>query len=112
MFTTYMSRSNIAQYKRVFDAALSKVDKNSMYGKRLLKEYASLLYAELESDMWDMSKGKRLNANEKKIYEQRIENWRNKIKQTSVGVLSESGISVDDYYQHYTRAIKTLSGNN
>jgi hypothetical protein len=112
VFTTYLSPRNIGRYKQIFDQALNRVDNNSPYSKRLLKEYSALLYAELENDRWEMSKVKSLSVDKRNACQQRIENWRNKVKQTSVEVLSESRTPVEDYYQQYKQQLKTISVNN
>ncbi len=109
IFKTYLSRDNFKEYQSLFEAAFLKVNKNSIYGKRILKEYAMLLYAELEHDMMDLGNGKRLNHTEAKKWDIKLENWKTIIMNSGIKHLSESGITIQDYYNHYKNAVIKLS---
>ncbi len=108
MFATYLSHDNLLRYKQLFEDALGGVQNNSLYKERLIKEYAALLYAELENNVSEMSKGTKVSLEQRRIYQQQIEKWITLVKQTTIKTLSVSGISVNDYYEHYQRALKFL----
>jgi len=97
----YLSQANIDNYKAIFQQALSKVDTSTLYGQRLLKEYTSVLYAEIENDKVDVIAQKKAGKFDKAKYANLVTNWYKMMTQLKLDYLNEIRTKTDDYYQKY-----------
>jgi hypothetical protein len=100
--SSYLSNGNINTYKSFFKKALNAVDSNSVYGKRILKEYIGVLYAELENNKYQFSQQKQLNRQNKSNYINSLNYWYKKIKAANITSLAEGGRDVDSYFKSYS----------
>jgi hypothetical protein len=102
---TYLSPENISIYKNIFKKALSENDTSGIYGKRILKEYTCVLYAELEGNKLLIANQKRISDFDKRKYLSSLDNWYKNIKALNLKFMSFAKLSSDDYYKMYVNEI-------
>ncbi len=100
--SSYLSVDKISTYKAIFKQAFAQVDPKTVYGKRLSKEYATLLYAELENLQPTATTTRQTSrsaarSNTKEI----LDEWYKRVKDADIQFLNEGRMGIDDYYNTY-----------
>ncbi|HEX8358100.1 MAG TPA: DUF4838 domain-containing protein [Segetibacter sp.] len=97
---SYLSPENIDAYKVVFEDAI-KVTSGTVYNNRIITEYLSVLYAELEINKALSTKDKKTMSSANRVNTELLNNFYKKMKQLNLIYLNESWLQVDDYYKGY-----------
>lgn len=95
---TYLTLDNIQKYKAIFQKALAPLDKNGAYYKRVLKEYLSVLFAEIDVSQAIMTVKKTNSAADKAKFASQLKDFIEKAKQADIKYVNEGLRKVDDYY--------------
>jgi hypothetical protein len=104
-FNGYLSASNISQYKQLFERALSATAQASDYYKRISKDYASILYAELEAARHSATRQASLPEAEQLKYDEVLDRWYGIMKQARLVYLDAASRPVETYYTEYKRML-------
>ena len=102
---TYLSVDKLKNYKEIFQKAFINIDTSGKVGKRILKEYLSVLYAELESNKYLLTENKKLQTFNKEQYLADLNFWYRNIKMLNNKYVSLTGFTVDDYYKSYLQFV-------
>jgi hypothetical protein len=108
---SYLSNNNTNTYKNIFKKALNAVDSNSVYGKRIMKEYTSVLYAEIENNKYQFSQQKQLDRRNKNSYIKSLDYWYQKAKAANVKFLNEGRRDINNYYKSYSDQLNNYPSN-
>jgi hypothetical protein len=100
-FTGYLSPSNISRYQQLFQRALSTVPPSSDYYKRISKDYASILYAELESNRQSLSRQPDMPQAEQTKYNDVLTKWYGLMKQARLNYLDAASRHIESYFTDY-----------
>ncbi|HEY2727482.1 MAG TPA: DUF4838 domain-containing protein, partial [Parafilimonas sp.] len=103
---TYLSNNDLNDYKNIFKKALSAAGNDSVHIKRIMKEYLSVLYAELEINKPALANGAQKASLNKNYYLNLLNEWYTDTKITNITNLNESRRKTNDYYQQYLNSIK------
>ena len=117
-FDSFLSPQNLSNYDKLFNKALSKVDYNSNYYKRILRSKISIDYAILElyrknfSDLYKLT----FNENSLKIINpeliERLNNFSDVCSENNITYMNEMGFTVTDYVSNYQNALTIVIKNN
>ena len=117
-FDSFLSPQNLSNYDKLFNKALSKVDYNSNYYKRILRSKISIDYAILElyrknfSDLYKLT----FNENSLKIINpeliERLNNFSDVCSENNITYMNEMGFTVTDYVSNYQNALTIAIKNN
>ena len=117
-FDSFLSPQNLSNYDKLFNKALSKVDYNSNYYKRILRSKISIDYAILElyrknfSDLYKLT----FNENSLKIINPeligRLNNFSDVCSENNITYMNEMGFTVTDYVSNYQNALTIAIKNN
>ncbi len=117
-FDSFLSPQNLSNYDKLFKKALSKVDYNSNYYKRILRSKISIDYAILElyrknfSDLYKLT----LYENSLKTINpeliERLNNFRDVCSENNITYMNEMGFTVTDYVSNYQNALTIAIKNN
>ena len=117
-FDSFLSPQNLSNYDKLFNKALSKVDYNSNYFKRILRSKISIDYAILElyrknfSDLYKLTfyenSLKKINPELTK----RLNNFRDVCSKNNITYMNEMGFTVTDYVSNYQNALTIAIKNN
>ena len=117
-FDSFLSTQNLYNYDKLFNKALSKVDYNSNYFKRILRSKISIDYAILElyrknfSDLYKLTfyenSLKKINPELTK----RLNNFRDVCSENNITYMNEMGFTVTDYVSNYQNALTIAIKNN
>ena len=95
---TYLTLADIEQYKATFQKALAANDKNSVYYKRVLKEYLSVLFAEIDVTQALITVNKLNSAADKAKLKRLLDEFTEQTKLANIKYLNEGRRTVEDYY--------------
>jgi len=95
---TYLTPANIDKYKAIFQQALAAADKNSIYYKRVLKEYLSVLYAEIDVTQALMTVNKLNSAGDKMKFRNMLNNFMEQAKLVGIKYVNEGRRTLENYY--------------
>ena len=117
-FDSFLSPQNLSNYDKLFNKALSKVDYNSNYFKRILRSKISIDYAILElyrknfSDLYKLTfyENSLKTINPELI--ERINNFRDVCSENNITYMNEMGFTVTDYVSNYQNALTIAIKNN
>ena len=117
-FDSFLSPQNLSNYDKLFNKALSKVDYNSNYYKRILRSKISIDYAILElyrknfSDLYKLT----FYENSLKIINpeliERLNNFSDVCSENNINYMNEMGFTVTDYVSNYQNALTIAIKNN
>ncbi len=117
-FDSFLSPQNLSNYDKLFNKALSKVDYNSNYYKRILRSKISIDYAILElyrknfSDLYKLT----FYENSLKIINpeltERLNNFSDVCLENNITYMNEMGFTVTDYVSNYQNALTIAIKNN
>ena len=117
-FDSFLSPQNLSNYDKLFNKALSKVDYNSNYYKRILRSKISIDYAILElyrknfSDLYKLT----FYENSLKIINpeliERLNNFSDVCSENNITYMNEMGFTVTDYVSNYQNALTIAIKNN
>ena len=117
-FDSFLSPQNLSNYDKLFNKALSKVDYNSNYFKRILRSKISIDYAILElyrknfSDLYKLT----FYENSLKIINpeliERLNNFTDVCSENNITYMNEMGFTVTDYISNYQNALTIAIKNN
>ena len=117
-FDSFLSPQNLSNYDELFNKALSKVDYNSNYYKRILRSKISIDYAILElyrknfSDLYKLT----FYENSLKIINpeliERLNNFSDVCSENNITYMNEMGFTVKDYVSNYQNALTIAIKNN
>lgn len=103
---TYLSNNNLNSYKDIFKKALAASGNDSVHTKRIMKEYLSVLYAELENNKPSQTNALQKASFNKDYYINLLNEWYRDTKITNITNINEAKRKTDDYYQQYIKAIQ------
>ena len=117
-FDSFLSPQNLSNYDKLFNKALSKVDYNSNYFKRILRSKISIDYAILElyrknfSDLYKLTfyENSLKTINPELI--ERLNNFRDVCSENNITYMNEMGFTVTDYVSNYQNALTIAIKNN
>ena len=117
-FDSFLSPQNLSNYDELFNKALSKVDYNSNYYKRILRSKISIDYAILElyrknfSDLYKLTfyENSLKTINPELI--ERLNNFRDVCSENNITYMNEMGFTVTDYVSNYQNALTIAIKNN
>ena len=117
-FDSFLSPQNLSNYDKLFNKALSKVDYNSNYYKRILRSKISIDYAILElyrknfSDLYKLTfyENSLKTINPELI--ERLNNFRDVCSENNITYMNEMGFTVTDYVSNYQNALTIAIKNN
>ena len=117
-FDSFLSPQNLSNYDKLFNKALSKVDYNSNYFKRILRSKISIDYAILElyrknfSDLYKLTfyENSLKTINPELI--ERLNNFRDVCSENNITYMNEMGFTVKDYVSNYQNALTIAIKNN
>lgn len=117
-FDSFLSPQNLSNYDKLFNKALSKVDYNSNYYKRILRSKISIDYAILElyrknfSDLYKLT----FYENSLKIINpeliERLNNFSDVCSENNINYMNEMGFTITDYVSNYQNALTIAIKNN
>ncbi|TDH23329.1 DUF4838 domain-containing protein [Segetibacter sp. 3557_3] len=99
--SSYLSVDKIRSYKAIFQKAFTEVDSKTIYGKRLSKEYATLLYAELENLQPNAGNQQTSRSAPRTNTKEILNEWYKRVKEADIQYLNEARMGIDDYYNTY-----------
>ena len=117
-FDSFLSPENLLNYDTFFNKALSSVELDSEYYKRILKSKISIDYAVLESyrknfsDLYQLTKTENdiKSINPKLI--RRLNAFSKTCNDNDITLMNEMGFTVSDYIVNYRKALKTAIKEN
>ena len=117
-FDSFLSPENLLNYDILFNKALSSVELDSEYYKRILRSKISIDYAVLESyrknfsDLYQLTKTENdiKSINPKLIM--RLNAFSNTCNDNDITLMNEMGFTVSDYIVNYRKALKTAIKEN
>ena len=117
-FDSFLSPQNLSNYDKLFNKALSKVDYNSNYYKRILRSKISIDYAILElyrknfSDLYKLTfyENSLKTINPELI--ERLNDFRDVCSENNITYMNEMGFTVTDYVSNYQNALTIAIKNN
>jgi hypothetical protein len=98
---TYLSPANIITYKSIFKQAIEATN-GTIYNNRIMAEYLSVLYAELEINKQLSNREKATTASSNNRNLLLLQDFYKKAKQVNLVHLNESWSNIDDYYKSYS----------
>jgi hypothetical protein len=98
---TYLSPANIITYKSIFKQAIEATN-GTIYNNRIMAEYLSVLYAELEINKQLSNREKATTASSNNRNLLLLQDFYKKAKQINLVHLNESWLNIDDYYKSYS----------
>ena len=117
-FDSFLSPQNLSNYDKLFNKALSKVDYNSNYFKRILRSKISIDYAILELYRKNFSDLYKLTFYENSLKKinpeliERLNNFRDVCSENNITYMNEMGFTVTDYVSNYQNALTIAIKNN
>lgn len=96
---TYLSPEKIEVYKQFFQKALNAADPNSVFHKRILKEYLAVLYAEIENDKLFAEQNTLTSKSDRSRAIEKLDYWYKQMKSLDLNYLNEIRTKTDDYYK-------------
>ena len=117
-FDSFLSPQNLSNYDKLFNKALSKVDYNSNYFKRILRSKISIDYAILELYRKNFSDLYKLTFYENSLKKinpeliERLNNFRDVCSENNITYMKEMGFTVTDYVSNYQNALTIAIKNN
>ncbi len=96
---TYLTQDAINSYKAIFQKALSGLNENDIYYKRVAKEYLSVLFADLDVNGAHKTANSDKDMIDKIALKNKLDNWYSLTKKLNIAYISEDYKSVDEYYQ-------------
>ena len=96
---TYLTQDDINIYKTIFQKALSGLNENDIYYKRVAKEYLSVLFAELDVNGAHKTADSDKDITDKTKLKKKLDNWYSLAKKLNIAYISEDFKSIDEYYQ-------------
>ena len=117
-FDSFLSPQNLSNYDKLFNKALSKVDYNSNYFKRILRSKISIDYAILELYRKNFSNLYKLTFYENSLKTinpeliERLNNFRDVCSENNITYMNEMGFTVTDYVSNYQNALTIAIKNN
>ncbi len=99
---TFLTTSDINNYKKIFANALTATDAGSQFYKRITKEYLSVLFSELEINKITANK----TPSDKRQNKALLDDFVAKAKSADVTSLNEGRRSVQDYYNEYIKLLQ------
>jgi len=117
-FDSFLSPENLLNYDILFNKALSSVELDSEYYKRILRSKISIDYAVLESyrknfsDLYQLTKTENdiKSINPKLI--RRLNAFSKTCNDNDITLMNEMGFTVSDYIVNYRKALKTAIKEN
>ena len=117
-FDSFLSPENLLNYDILFNKALSSVELDSEYYKRILRSKISIDYAVLESyrknfsDLYQLTKIENdiKSINPKLI--RRLNAFSKTCNDNDITLMNEMGFTVSDYIVNYRKALKTAIKEN
>tara|TARA_B110000914_G_scaffold209242_1_gene207404 strand:+ start:3393 stop:5519 length:2127 start_codon:yes stop_codon:yes gene_type:complete len=117
-FDSFLSPENLLNYDILFNKALSSVELDSEYYKRILRSKISIDYAVLESyrknfsDLYQLTKTENdiKSINPKLIM--RLNAFSKTCNDNDITLMNEMGFTVSDYIVNYRKALKTAIKEN
>ena len=117
-FDSFLSPENLLNYDMLFNKALSSVELDSEYYKRILRSKISIDYAVLESyrknfsDLYQLTKTENdiKSINPKLI--RRLNAFSKTCNDNDITLMNEMGFTVSDYIVNYRKALKTAIKEN
>ena len=117
-FDSFLSPENLLNYDILFNKALSSVELDSEYYKRILRSKISIDYAVLESyrknfsDLYQLTKTENdiKSINPKLI--SRLNAFSKTCNDNDITLMNEMGFTVSDYIVNYRKALKTAIKEN
>ena len=117
-FDSFLSPENLLNYDILFNKALSSVELDSEYYKRILRSKISIDYAVLESyrknfsDLYQLTKTENdiKSINPKLI--RRLNAFSKTCNDNDITLMNEMGFTVSDYIVNYRNALKTAIKEN
>ena len=117
-FDSFLSPENLLNYDTFFNKALSSVELDSEYYKRILRSKISIDYAVLESyrknfsDLYQLTKTENdiKSINPKLI--RRLNAFSKTCNDNDITLMNEMGFTVSDYIVNYRKALKTAIKEN
>jgi len=95
---TFLTPANIDKYRAIFQKALSSIDKNSVYYNRVMKEYLSVLFAEIDVTQALMTINKTKDATSKAKFKNMLNDFVEQAKLLNIQYVNEGRRSVENYY--------------
>ena len=117
-FDSFLSPENLINYDMLFNKALSSVEFDSDYYKRILRSKISIDYAILESYRKNFSDSFQLTNVENDIKSinpkliKRLSDFNNTCVNNNITLMNEMGFTVSDYVVNYKKALKTAIKEN
>ena len=117
-FDSFLSPQNLSNYDKLFNKALSKVDYNSNYYKRILRSKISIDYAILELYRKNFSDLYKLTFYENSLKKinpeliERLNNFSDVCSENNITYMNEMGFTVTDYVSNYQNALTIAIKNN
>ena len=117
-FDSFLSPQNLSNYDKLFNKALSKVDYNSNYFKRILRSKISIDYAILELYRKNFSDLYKLTFYENSLKKinpeliERLNNFSDVCSENNITYMNEMGFTVTDYVSNYQNALTIAIKNN
>lgn len=98
---TFLTDKDIRAYKKIFNTALQSSDTTDIHYKRFLKEYMSVLYAELQIKKAGIAADKKAGTFNRSSYLNLLQDFYNKMRFLNLTYLNEERTKVDVYYRNY-----------
>jgi hypothetical protein len=76
-----------------------------------MKEYTSVLYAEIENNKYQFSQQKQLDRRNKNSYIKSLDYWYQKAKAANIKFLNEGRRDVNNYYKSYSDQLNNYPSN-
>lgn len=91
----FLSQKNIEEYKKILNKGLAKVKDNPVAYSHVLKEYASIEYAEIEIASQDKNRMNEIGG--EKRYKEKLMNLQGNLKQSKVLLLKNGEMPIETY---------------
>lgn len=102
---TYLTQDDIDSYKTIFQKALSRLNENDVYYKRVAKEYLSVLFAELDVNGAHKAANSDKDITDKTALKNKLDTWYALTKKLNIAYISEDYKTVDEYYQRTSQLL-------